>query len=83
MYASTAIRDEDSSESHGGKKRGSGTRGQRGEIKQICSGMDIRVQDLLVQVIHLRISLFKITSEEITDAVHVHVHLRAQTLHLR
>jgi len=36
-----------------------------------------------VQVIHLRISLFKITSEEITDAVHVHVHLRAQTLHLR
>jgi hypothetical protein len=66
-----------------GKRGEVGQGAKRGEIKQNCSGMDTRVQNLLVQMICLRISLFEITSEEITDAVHVHVHLRAQTLHLR
>ncbi len=69
---------------HRRKKEGKGDDGaKRGKIKQICSGMDTRVENLLVHMIRLRISLFKITSQEITDDLHLHRHLRAQTLHLR
>ena len=64
-------------------REGKSSSGKRGDIKQICSGMDTRVQNLLVHMIRLRIFLSKITSQEITDAVHVHVHLRAHTLHLQ